>query len=780
MGRGDVIMTFDADTASAVQSIMTMRDHLIALGQKTQEAGQKAKESGDLFEKFGDTVKDSMKEAAAEIGLVTSVAAGVGLAVETILDGINKKIEETKDRAEKFRTEAQTVSESLAASGQIGAFQDVHEFIEKMSGQSYSGQQFSTETLSKVFTGISNNLGPTSDAETKKRALNAAAQAMAGGSGEGDAINVGTEYGLLSRIRRPGQSESDFIDMAKGAATYGIDAKDLGIINEFSDPQEGLRAVEASKQDDVRKRAMLNLATRSSESLDPAKQNELLLRVAGSDPDDAALKLLPPDILQAAQAAKQKAQQKADADLEARITEHQTESRQRYALEDKEQADRESLMKPREKKKAQQEYALRVADRPQEEADYAADERARARPLKSTPIDEAGVRDLLLNAVTGNKIEALLNDPNLSAPEQRSDIAHLKEGLEALSKINVAGDAAAFNSSEASDPILAARQTAAFKAGTDAAAAIDADTEQAIEDARTALFVRDHPDIHGVVPDWFKANNPLDAEDSAGDKWQDAHTQYTPGGEIIGDVPAWPEKERLKLLLQMERDQKISPGAPATQPATPPPVPTPAATQPAPATQPAASADPSLQPVDAITGQPAPPGSTAMFARDPTIDPVTGRKKTLQTAEVGFDESEWAAPEKSDLESDKASGRKNGTIRKGPTSANFLHAIILWDGQEVETTYDPATQQWVDGKGGGWGATGGLAPTPPPGFAVPTIPNPVPAATQPTPGPQSSAEMHGLMRQLLDATNRQTATLGSAIAGIGFNPSLDSDLYGQT
>ena len=77
MGKSDVIMTFDAETASFVQKQIQMRNEILATANVTRDAGNSAVTAGDKFSSMTGKV-------AGFVAGVASVSAGIRLVTQDV------------------------------------------------------------------------------------------------------------------------------------------------------------------------------------------------------------------------------------------------------------------------------------------------------------------------------------------------------------------------------------------------------------------------------------------------------------------------------------------------------------------------------------------------------------------------------------------------------------------------------------------------------------------------------------------------------------------------
>ena len=562
MAKGDVTMTFDADTAQAVQSIMAMRDHLISLANPTRKLGDEAKEAESKYRELFDTIKESAHEAAGELGLVTSVAAGVGAAVGAIMEGVEKHMEQVEERAKGLLDRNQSVVQALAASGQQGpgAADRVTDAISHQSGNTYAGGQvFDVAQRTRLFSGISSAVKTSAGVDDKIGAIEDAASGMAGGESEEFAIQRAANALLLKSLAglSTGEAQRDARDLTPDTGL--LSEQQTTLMGSMADKGQAVNLIRLLARGGESAKALRPVIESAQREIAPEALDKLRLKIGNASVTDPLLDLLPDTMVDQDRTFAQQKQAEKTAEEEAHLASERADRQQKDALADRAEAQRVATMKRGEQKKANAEYAISVTQRTADEALQEQQERERfAKQSLKQPADvalsEADTRERFIASIPpSSRLDTILNQPLLVDPEHRQAVEQaMRQPLPHVASATSAAQALA--GSETGKSGITQGQIDAFVQGTKTKSEKEDDVLNDIHEARKAIFDRMHPDA-ASSPDWYKKYfwGPKE-EDQAQEKFWDAHGH---------DGTKFPDEDRLKVLMQLMKSLGISPSATA-------------------------------------------------------------------------------------------------------------------------------------------------------------------------------------------------------------------------
>jgi hypothetical protein len=456
MGKADILLKFDAQTADYVQKqLQILRAHEATadsarkMGDDVSNAGEKMRvkmgEAGSAAEKMGAQFQEAANVAASTFGAVTSAGALVGAGIGLVMSGVNREIEDTQRRAEDLAARSRSITEALSLANQGGSIDTVTQVIKGMAGQQFGGQTFTEKDLTPAFARISADAGERATADQKLQGLKVYAQGRGAGLSDEGATGMASNY-IERLLSAPGESDQKRIDESfrttaalGGAADRGI----LRMLAKFQDQEFGTQIAEASGIAHEGRRGIGTLFELGSKEITDKETREAMLRLAASK--------------------------------------HENEAAAETPTEIKERA-RHMAWTPEERKKM---HELRRGPDTYSEAD------ARLLQLGSEAPGEARIRKILA-------------DPSLAGTEHEEEVQKIADALNRRQPVSLAAATSSFQGSGSGRVVIAAQNAKAAKQAADERRAAEAGVIQNEVDKEKADFTDNHPVLDAGLPESWR------------------------------------------------------------------------------------------------------------------------------------------------------------------------------------------------------------------------------------------------------------------------------------
>lgn len=253
MGKGDVTMKFDAETAAFVQAV-----------NKAREAMEAGAESG---RKLGDSLGSAGERGSKSIGLVVDAVSAAKEGIKLSLEAANNYFEMMERRADKMIEKTRTLNTALAGAGQAAVSPAVRSQLSAIAATDFEGMRFSGKQVTDTFAGISAQLGSRVSAADKIAATRAAMQAQAADISPEQSIGIGTTFGKLARERRAGGAFEGYTDEQLGTMALQLSRVDsaplsdreMRIFAQSSDKKEAFQMLLAARNSELGARGLATI-----------------------------------------------------------------------------------------------------------------------------------------------------------------------------------------------------------------------------------------------------------------------------------------------------------------------------------------------------------------------------------------------------------------------------------------------------------------------------------------------------------------------------------------
>ena len=253
MGKSDVIMTFDADTASFVQKQIQMRNEILATANVTRDAGNSAATAGDKFSSMTGKV-------AGFVAGVASVSAGIRL----VTQDVEQYFSLVDARATESLRRIREVSGAAAASGQQQFSPQITAGLENI--RNAGGMNVNPEQRADMFSAISRAMGARISVDQKLAATQTGMMAINAGMDPEDAQQAAIMFANFQQLQGiggfAGVSPDALRDLSKRAFEIkpeGFTQREMQFLAHATDSQSALNMLLGGKLADQSGRAVSSI-----------------------------------------------------------------------------------------------------------------------------------------------------------------------------------------------------------------------------------------------------------------------------------------------------------------------------------------------------------------------------------------------------------------------------------------------------------------------------------------------------------------------------------------
>lgn len=276
MGKPDVFLKFDAQTATFVQEILKAKAALESVSDTTRKLGDDAETNlAKYVEKMKNAKKETvdgaekLKDYATSFIGIGSAATAAGTAVKLAFNFIDTQLEKAEAKAGNLKARVEALNGALAASGQGAESPLVRKQLHDLATEitRTTGRVTTDDDTTQALHAIKEPLGGRLAAADSVGATRAAMLARAIGMESKDANQVGINFGQLARFRAPGEglggmSDEQLQDLAFKIQVNkpgGLSDRDMRFFARSKDKNFALKLVLAASQSDENTRGLASL-----------------------------------------------------------------------------------------------------------------------------------------------------------------------------------------------------------------------------------------------------------------------------------------------------------------------------------------------------------------------------------------------------------------------------------------------------------------------------------------------------------------------------------------
>lgn len=274
MAKGDVILKFDAQTATFIQNVLKSRQELLAMASDARKMGDDVANAGDKASRAMSKTDSAAEALAGKFKSVAGAAALAAAAIATATGAADNFNARQEAKAAEALRKTQTVDSVLAAQGRSSDAPGVRLSLDKYANP--------TEAVN-AFVAIGSELGNKISIDDQKKAVETYEAGRVAHLDDAKAIELGKNFGHLARERRPGggfegYSDEQLQDMAYKVtvnAPGGLTDRDLRFFARAKDKEQALGVLFAAKQSDENARGLTSIQTAADQDFPPEELRRL-------------------------------------------------------------------------------------------------------------------------------------------------------------------------------------------------------------------------------------------------------------------------------------------------------------------------------------------------------------------------------------------------------------------------------------------------------------------------------------------------------------------------
>lgn len=274
MGKSDVVLKFDADTARAVLAILEATKALNSGADAARKFGEETKHAGEHAHEFGEKVRETSKELIGMIGIPLTIAAGAEKAFELV----NKAMEESTKRGEEFAQRIITIQQALASTGQMSQLPKVTAGVAKIASETDRPQAMVESFFAAIHNAGGGRTTPKGDFGPEFAGTSAAMQATRGNMSGANATSLGAGVANLMTLM-PGLGAEAAGNLALFLQTNApgllSDEKMLGEIARAKDPMATAKILAAGYQGFQPGKKLIGVAAELDKTYTPEEMSHL-------------------------------------------------------------------------------------------------------------------------------------------------------------------------------------------------------------------------------------------------------------------------------------------------------------------------------------------------------------------------------------------------------------------------------------------------------------------------------------------------------------------------